>query len=295
MKIHHISMLCSDAQQNYDFYTKIIGLRLVKNTVNQENPTIQHLFYGDYTATPGSVLTFFAVPFLGTRTDGNHYINGATLAIPSGTIDWWENWLTSRNVLVTKADNRLTFEDSDHFKLTLFETENHLSNEQKNAGSPIPADKQIINILGTEWHVPDLEESVAFFSNWLGLSTNDQNQVELEDGQFIELFEQPDPNERTRFGKGSTDHLALQSPDEDHLLLDWEKAKDLGYDLEMFRDRFWFKSIYVKDPGDNRLELATMGPGFTRDEPLDQLGKTVSLPPWLEPKRAEIEAKIVTF
>lgn len=295
MQIHHISMLAADAQKNFDFYTKVLGLRLVKNTVNQENFSLQHLFYGDYTASPGSVLTFFVVPFLGKRTDGNHHIDGAYLGIPKGSLDWWASWLTDHDVAVQRTDQQLSFTDSDQFNLVMQETEQTLSEAQINPDSPVPAKNQIVHILGNTWVVPDLPATEAFYHDWLGLTADANHRISLATDQFIQLRQTDQPTTRTRFGRGSTDHLALSAENEDQLLDYWELAKTQGYHLEMYRDRFWFKSIYVKDPGDNRLELATMGPGFTRDEPLDQLGKKISLPPWIEPKRAEIEAKIPTF
>lgn len=288
MKIHHISNLGANADVNHHFYTTILGLRLVKNTVNQENFRIRHLFYGDYEGTPGTVITFFIVPFLGHRTDGNHYIGGMTLAIPTGSINWWQQWLTDQQVPVTLKDNQLILMDPDQMTIVLTQTDNVLPSNRQVPANQVPGKYQITGILGTNWAGPTPAASNAFFQQFLNLQTNDQNKVMLSDNQFIQLI-QSDNNIRSRFGRGSIDHLALQVANDTELFDFWQQAVNQGWQVEMYRDRTWFKSIYLRDPSDNRLELATVAPGFMVDEPLATMGEKLTLPQWLEPKRTEIE------
>lgn len=288
MKIHHISNLAANATVNQHFYTDILGLRLVKNTVNQENFKIRHLFYGDYEGTPGTVITFFVVPYLGHRTDGNHYIGGMTLAIPAGSIGWWQQWLTNQQVPVVLQNNQLVFTDPDEMTIVLTQTDDVLPPKRQVPDNNIPGEYQLTGILGTNWAGPNIDPTKDFFQQFIDTSTDNQSKVTLSDGQFIQLI-QSDKNVRSRFGRGSIDHLALQVTNETELFDFWQQAVDQGWQVEMYRDRTWFKSIYLRDPSDNRLELATTSPGFTIDEPLASLGEKLTLPQWLEPKRSEIE------
>ncbi|KRM61622.1 bleomycin resistance protein [Paucilactobacillus vaccinostercus DSM 20634] len=291
MQIHHISVLASNFTSNHAFYTHTLGLRLVKDTVNQENPAIEHLFYGDYLGSPGTVITFFIIPYLGHRTDGNHSISDLILQIPRHTSDWWAQWLTAQHVAVTHTADQLTFDDLDEFHIILREGDAQLTTAQINPASPVPAQNQIVKILGTHWLGPDPAASARFFDQFIAAPTDATGQVQLADHNFIGLKKAP-TQQRTRFGRGSVDHLALQVADDQQLFAYWQKAVQQGWQLELFRNRHWFKSIYLRDPSDNRLELATPAPGFTVDEPLDQLGTHLVLPPWLADQRAEIEQRL---
>lgn len=292
MKIHHISNLAANATTNHRFYTTILGLRLIKNTVSQENYRIRHLFYGDYEGTPGTVITFFVVPLLGHRTDGNHYIGGMTLSIPTGSIDWWHDWLTSHDIPVSITNGQLSFTDPDQMPIILSPTDATLPANRQVPHNQVPGKYQITGILGTNWAGPATAPTSNFFQRFINAPTDQQNRVTLANGQFIQLKQSPANAGRTRFGRGSIDHLALQVSDDTELFDFWQLAVSQGWQVEMYRDRTWFKSIYLRDPSDNRLELATLAPGFSVDEPLANLGEQLTLPQWLEPKRAEIEAAL---
>lgn len=292
MKIHHISNLAANATVNQHFYTTILGLRLVKNTVNQENFRIRHLFYGDYAGTPGTVITFFIVPMLGRRTDGNHYIGSMTLAIPTDSLNWWTHWLTTQQITVTHTNGTLRFTDPDNITITLIETATVLPRDRQVPNNQVPGQFQITGILGTTWAGPSINATSNFFTQFIDASTDLHQKVQLTDQQFIQLVQTSVDDTRTRFGRGSIDHLALQVTTDDELFDFWRRAVSQGWQVETYRDRTWFKSIYLRDPSDNRLELATTSPGFTIDEPLATLGEKLTLPPWLEPKRAEIKAQL---
>lgn len=289
MKTHHISLLTKDANQNVHFYTKVLGMRLIKNTVNQENIKIRHLFYGDYLGTPGTVVTFFVLPLLGRRTDGKHFFNSIKLAIPTGSLAFWQHRLDRLGYQTTEIDNGLKLLDPDGVELKLILTSERLTDMRIVPDSEVPAEDQITRLLGTALHVPDPRATAAFFYEWLGLSV-ESNAVKLEDGQTIDLLKSQRPDDRTRFGRGSIDHFALAAPTLAKLNDYWERAQQLHLNTEEYADRGWFKSIYVRDPGDNRIEIATISPGFSLDEPLLTLGHGLGLPPQFEPQRQEILA-----
>lgn len=287
MQTHHISLLTKDAKQNIHFYTQVLGLRLVKNTVNQENIHIRHLFYGDYLGTPGSVITFFVLPLLGRRTDGNHFINGFSLAIPTGSKAFWQARLADNGIESRDTATGLAFEDPEQIPVNMIETDAQLTEWQIVPNNGIDAQYQITRFLGTELHVPDVSASQAFFEQLLGLTVTD-NQVELDGAQAIKLVQTDDFEQVTRFGRGSIDHVALRVENEAELLSLYDRAKEQGWDIEMYRDRGWFKSLYIREPGDNRIELATPTPGFSLDEPILTMGNSLGLTPKFESHRQEI-------
>jgi len=287
VQTHHISLLTKNAKQNIHFYTHVLGLRLVKNSVNQENIHIRHLFYGDYLGTPGSVITFFVLPLLGHRTDGNHFINGIRLAIPTGSKVFWQNRLSNAGVTVTETDGNLTFDDPDQIPVTMVETDHQLTEWQIVPNNGIDPKYQISRFIGTELHVPDVSASQAFFEKLLHLTVTN-NVVELEGAEQIKLVQTTDFSQITRFGRGSIDHVALRVADEAELLRYYHLAEEQGWDIEMYRDRGWFKSLYIREPGDNRIELATPTPGFSLDEPILTLGNSLGLPPKFESLRPTI-------
>lgn len=289
MQTHHISLLTKNAKQNIHFYTYVLGLRLVKNSVNQENIHIRHLFYGDYLGTPGSVITFFVLPLLGHRTDGNHFINGIRLAIPTGSKAYWKERLSNTGITVTETSEGLAFDDPDQIPITMIETDHQLTEWQIVPHNGIEPRYQISRFLGTELHVPDVSASQAFFEQLMHLTVTD-NVVELEGAEQIKLVPTTDFSQVTRFGRGSIDHVALRVADEAELLRYYRLAEEQGWDVEMYRDRGWFKSLYIREPGDNRIELATPTPGFSLDEAILKLGNSLGLPPKFESLRPTIMA-----
>ncbi len=287
MKTHHISLLTRDAEKNVHFYTKILGMRLVKNTVNQENIRIRHLFYGDYLGTPGTVVTFFVVPMLGPRTDAKRFFNTIRLSVPNGSLDYWKDRLHGFGIQTDDIEEGISFKDSlDDVTIKFVETHNVLSDWHVVKNTDVPAKYQITRLMGSELHIPDPTATANFFHDWMGLQVID-NVVQLEDGQAIELFKSPN-NDRTRFGRGSIDHFAFAVPDLKTLDNYYHKALDMKLNFEEYIDRGWFKSLYVRDPGNNRVELATTEPGFSLEEPILTMGSQLSLTPKFENKRQEI-------
>ncbi|GEK28150.1 VOC family protein [Furfurilactobacillus siliginis] len=284
---HHISLLTGNATKNAQFYIQVLGLRLVKNSVNQENVHIRHLYYGNNLGEPGSVVTFFVLGLLGQRQDKNHGLIGIKLGIPTGTTDFWADRLRSFGYTPVRVDNGLTVNDPDDTPLRFTETAKRLVGNQV-VNNDIPADYQLTGLLGTTVVDVDREASIAFYHDWLGLDLTDHKITLPAENAQLRFADAPDPKHRSRMGRGSVDHIALQVPDRDTLLAYYKKAQALGLDIEMYRDRGWFQSIYVRDAADNRIELATITPGFNLEEPAETMGNQLSLPPHFADQTAAV-------
>lgn len=275
---HHISLLTGNATTNAQFYIQVLGLRLVKNSVNQENVHIRHLYYGNNLGDPGSVVTFFVLGLLGQRQDKNHGLIGIELGIPTGTTTYWADRLRTFGYEPVLVDNGLTVNDPDDTPLRFTETAKHLVGNQV-VNNDIPADHQLTGLLGTTVADVARQASITFYHDWLGLDLTDNAITLPAENAQLRFTDAPDPDHRSRMGRGSVDHIALQVPDQDTLLSYYKKAQALGLDIEMYRDRGWFQSIYVRDAADNRIELATITPGFNLEEPAATMGSQLSLPP----------------
>ncbi|MCD2256671.1 VOC family protein [Agrilactobacillus fermenti] len=286
-KLHHVSLLTKDAKKNIAFYTQVLGFRFVKNTVNQENIHMRHLFYGDYLGTPGTVTTFFEVPNIGHRYDGKSYLNGIHYAIPEASLSFWYDRLNHYHIMTTQVDDNLQFNDPDGVTITLHPSFKALAPQQY-VSNNIPGNYQIVGLLGTELHVPEIAPTLDFFERFLNLHFED-DQLLLDDGNFLKIMFS-NSTDKHRFGRGSMDHVALTVTDIKSLQAMIQKAQDQGWSIEEVRDRGWFTSLYIREPNHNRIEFATMTPGFTLDEPLATLGESLGLPPKFESKRSEIEA-----
>ena len=263
-RLHHVSLLTGDAPATIQFYTKVLGLRLVKNTVNQENVHVRHLFFGDYQGTPGSVVTFFAIDRLGHRYDGQNQLGGIDLAIPTGSLAFWEQRLRMAGCVVTATLTSLTLVDPADTPVRLLVTDQTLPT-QLVVPNDVPGENQITGLINVDLPVADHEAEKTFFQTMLGV-TPENNQFKLEAGNTLTL--KPSLTDSIkRFGRGS---------------------------MEEFADRGWFKSLYVRDPADNRIEFATKEPGFALDEPLAHLGEGLGLPPKFEAQRQAIETYFKT-
>lgn len=273
--LHHVSLLTASADQTNQFYRQQLGLRLVKNTVNQENVHMRHLFYGDQLGRPGSVITFFAIDHLGPRYDQGSFLSDIDLAIPAGSAAFWQARLGG-----------LTVKDPNDVTIRLHEQPGRLPEEAVVTASDVPAEFQLLGLLATRLVVPDPQATLTFFNQLLGLPV-DQTRVPLANGGYLSV-DSSQATGKHRFGRGSMDHLAVDAPSVEWLQALMVKAKDLGYVVEEYADRGWFQSVYIKEPGGNRIEFATNAPGFTLDEPLERLGQGLGLPPRFEPQREEI-------
>lgn len=287
---HHISLLTKDRQENVRFYTEILGLRFVKNTVNQENHRMLHYYYGDYQGSPGSVVTFFIVPHLGHRYENQNFIATIGLKLPQNSLAYWQERLAHYQVDYTISGRQLHFFDADQVAVVLTETDLPPLAPEQQVKNEIPADKQILGLNSSQIHVNEPQATSEFFEQFLGWSTIDRR-IQLNDTDFLEILP-TDSDEPTHMGRGSVDHIAFAVADVAELDELYRRAEKQGWQIEKMVSRGYFKSLYIREPGGNRMEFATLTPGFTIDESLESLGTSFVLPPFLADQRAEIEANL---
>ncbi|MGG2055362.1 ring-cleaving dioxygenase [Lysinibacillus pakistanensis] len=300
---HHISMLTKNGKRNNDFFTKILGLRRVKKTVNQDSPSMYHLFYGDLTGAAGTELTFFEMPVAGRTVRGTNAITRIGLLVPSyASLQYWKERFQQEEVkhsdITTYAGrDALFFEDHEGLRMVLL---NHHSHEvpahwQSWDGNEIPENHRILGMGTVEITVRYLQRTVNLLKNLFGYTVVTENEKEavlqsIAGEVFGEIVvkELEGPSEKP--GRGSIHHLALRVATVEDLQ-EWDaKIKEQGFDSTGVVDRYYFQSLYFRDRNGILFEMATDGPGFTVDSAVEDLGKELDLPPFLEEKRAEIEA-----
>jgi glyoxalase family protein len=303
--IHHLTAVTAQASRNHDFYTRVLGMRLVKKTVNQDDTSAYHLFYADGEATPGSDLTFFDWP-VGPERRGTHSITRTGLRVAGETsLQWWTNRLTTEGVVhddIVVRDGRLTldFEDFEGQRLNLID-DGGTGKAHAWARSPVPAEHQIRGLGPITISVPDREGTDLVLTRVLGMRVvrdyatpgNEGTRTYVYEmgpgGAAAELHVAVEPNlPVAQPGAGSVHHVAFRIPDADYQA--WADRLDVvRLPSSGPVDRFYFRSLYFREPGGILFEIATDGPGFATDEPLETLGESLSLPPFLEGKRRQIE------
>ena len=284
--IHHISGFTKSAKESIYFYTEILGLRLVKNTVNQENTKMRHLFFGDYQGTPGTLLTFFEISKLGQRRDFNNYFSTNYLAIPKGSLQFWKERLLQFNVESHQDDEGLEFTVFDDFKLKLIETDEQIQSEKATQHSTVPAHYQIIRIAGTSLVVENPTLTNQFLHTYLGIKSTET--LPLNNRTSFTIVKKSSELAKSRIGRGSIDHIAYSAATAADLEELYQTALANQFKIEEYVDRGYFKSLYVKEPNGLRIEIATELPGFLIDEDLATLGENLALPAFLETKRTTI-------
>jgi glyoxalase family protein len=304
--IHHLTAISADAPGNRRFYESVLGMRLVKKTVNQDDVSAYHLFYADGLASPGSDITFFDWPAAPERR-GTHSIARTALRIAGeGTLDWWRSYLDEHRVKrdeITERDGRptLDFEDPEGQRLSLVDDGGEGAAHPW-AKSPVPAERQIRGLGPITLSVPDLAptdavltavmnmRAVRTYPHWENPSDTVHVYAMGEGGPAAELHVAVQPSlPAARQGAGGVHHVAFRTPDAEYG--DWaERLKSMRIPNSGRIDRFYFRSLYFREPNGILFEIASDGPGFAADEPLDALGEKLALPPFLEPRRKEIEA-----
>lgn len=300
--IHHVTCIAGDPQENLDFYVGVLGLRLVKRSVNQDVPNTYHLFYADGVGTPGTDLTFFPWPDMPPARPGIGLAMEVSFAVPLGSLDWWRGWLTRHGVAIDEAEPRfgestVTFQDPHGLPLALVETSRNRPFTSWDRG-PVPAAHQLRGMDAVRLWERDRAGTATFLVEILGFQRIGEEagweRFSLEAGAagtMVELREVPDMA-RGAWGTGGVHHVAWRVADQVTELAVRERVEAAGRNPTSPIDRFWFTSVYFLEPGGVLFELATDGPGFARDEDASHLGETLILPPWLEPNRAEIEAAL---
>ncbi|MDN5371321.1 MAG: glyoxalase family protein [Carnobacterium sp.] len=296
--LHHISAFTKSAKTNHYFYTVVLGLRFVKSTVNQENTSIRHLFYGDYQGNPGTLLTFFELKRAGRSYNETNYFSTVTLKIPKGTLSYWKTRLAHFSIEnhVDLENQRLFFKDPDQMELSLIEVDDIILTENATKHSDISQSNQIIGIFEAELTVKRPDETLSFLKTFLGLTpTNQHSQLKDTQQSALTFVGSNKKSSLSRMGRGSIDHIAYTVSSAKELEELYQKAVHHHIVIEQYIERGYFKSLYVKEPNGLRIEIATETPGFTLDEPLEALGNKLALPIFLENKRAVIEAQLEDF
>ncbi|MCT6923119.1 ring-cleaving dioxygenase [Metasolibacillus sp.] len=300
---HHISMLSKNAKQNNHFYRHILGLRRVKLTVNQDDPSMYHLFYGDTTGSPGTELSFFEMPFIRRTHRGTNAITQIGLLVPTEeSLVYWQNRLQSFHVKhgeITTYANRpaLHFEDEEGLRMVLLVANGERIDHWQTWGkSPVPAKHQILGMGTVEItvkHLNKLANTLQMFNyKEISRTANEAIFQSVEGQVFGEIVvkELDGPSEKP--GLGSIHHLAIRVRNDEELAYWDEQVKARGFQTSGIVDRYYFKSLYFRESNGILFEIATDGPGFTIDGDIATLGEHLDLPPFLEQRRAEIEAHL---
>jgi len=304
--IHHLTAITANAAGNYAFYTQALGMRLVKKTVNQDDVSAYHLFYADGLATPGSDITFFDWPATPERRGTHSIVRTAFRVGSESSLHWWAKRfeiLNVRHSAVTKRDGRetLDFEDPEGQRLCLI---NDGGNGEAHPWelSPVPAEHQIHGLGPITISVPAIERTDRILTAVLNMrqsrkyaSSGTAASVHVYEmgagGASAELHVAVEPKlAPARQGAGGVHHVAFRVPAFEEYESWNSRLSALGIPSSGPVERYYFRSLYFREPNGILFELATDGPGFTADEPLESLGETLSLPPFLEPRRREIEA-----
>ncbi|MBK5109908.1 MAG: VOC family protein [Thermoleophilia bacterium] len=286
--IHHISAITGNAPANVEFYVGVLGLRLVKKTVNQDDPTVYHLFYGDERGRPGSELTFFEYPGAGSGRAGAGMVHRIVWRVASAeAIGFWKNRLTERGIATETVGGRLRFLDPEGLAHEL--AISAVDDEPLAGGAPdVPREMALQGFDGVRAYSRDPARSEALL-NALGFSGGEDGAWEVRGDERGSLFTyDPAPEERPRQGAGSVHHIAFNTGSEDQD--EWRRRLiEAGAWPTPVIDRFYFRSVYFREPSGVLFELASGGPGFTADEEAEHLGERLSLPPDFEPLRETIE------
>lgn len=298
--LHHVTAIASDPQRNLGFYVGTLGLRLVKRTVNFDDPGTYHFYYGDRTGRPGSLLTFFPWPGAAPGRVGVGQVIVTAFRIPRGTIDFWVDRLGRAGVEAVTARERfgersLRFMDPDGLGLELVESD--IGDTQAWDG-PVPAPMQIRSLHGCILHLQSIEDSITVLTTVLGMRPIGEEGVATRLGPaapggagVIDLIRDISGASGS-LGAGSVHHIAWRAKDRRHQLELREGVARSGLRPTPVIDRQYFESVYFREPGGVLLEVATDGPGFLTDEPDSALGQSLRLPPQYESNRKAITAAL---
>jgi glyoxalase family protein len=287
--IHHITAITAEAQRNVDFYAGLLGLRLVKKSVNQDDTSVYHLFYADETGDPGSDITFFEYPGLPRGRAGAGMVHRILWRVAGeDALDFWQRRLTEHGTDVTRTADSLRFKDFEGLEHELLVV--RTGDDPLIANHPeIPAGLALQGFHAARAYAADPKQSSALLEQTLNFDRLEDGTYEVRGhhrgGYYIY---DPPPAERGLQGAGTVHHIAYASPPEDHEA--WhQRLLAAGARATPIIDRHYFRSIYFREPSGVLFEIATIGPGFTVDEPLDHLGEKLSLTPQFEHLRDQIE------
>ena len=296
--IHHVTAIAGDPQANVEFYAGVLGLRLVKVTVNYDDPHTYHLYYGDDMGHPGTILTFFPWPGAPRGRTGTGQVTVTAFAIPDGSLGFWMNRLKAHKLEYVGPSHRfdeevITLQDPDGLHLELVTSKGGPDTPPRPDGT-IPGKYAIQRFQGVTVAVEGYERTAGLLTATMGLrevgaaGNRLRYAVGEESGQsFVDLLCLPS-GPRGQVAVGTVHHIAWRTPDDETQRAWRTKIAQLGYNVTPIIDRTYFHSIYFREPGGVLFEIATDPPGFTVDEPPSQLGRRLVLPSWLESTRAEL-------
>ncbi len=298
--IHHITAISGDAQRNAEFYVKKLGMRLVKKSVNQDDPGTYHLFYGNANGSPGSGLSFFPWQMAIQGKPGLGEAVKVALAVPSGSMDYWVEHFGEEGIDFDGPYDRfgqqaIGFKDPDLMGLELVFDEQVNSLPAWEKGS-VPAEYGIRGFRGTTLLLSEHESIAKVLTSLFGFqeTAREENRwhytTDAPIGGSV-IIEEGVPKPSSN-GRGIIHHVAFRASDDDELKELREKVIDMGLHPSDVIDRHWFHSVYFRSPGGVLFEIATDGPGYDVDEDPDKLGQKLILPPWLESKRERIEKRL---
>jgi glyoxalase family protein len=296
--IHHVTAIASDPQRNVDFYVGLLGLRVVKKTVNFDDPGTYHLYYGDGAGSPGSIMTFFPWGGAPRGRIGAGQLTITSFSVPAASLGYWTERFVEAGVRFEKPEDRfgetaLRFSDPDGLRLELVAAREE--GREGWAGGPVPAEHAVRGFHYVTLAVEDPSRTAKVMTDSLGFRQTGEaegrrryeageggpgNTVDIADGTGFP---------RGTMGVGTVHHVAFRVPDEETQLELRERAGALGYNVTPVLDRNYFRSIYFREPGGVLFEVATDPPGFAVDEEPEHLGENLKLPPWLEPRHEELE------
>ena len=278
--LHHVTAITGHAQKNHDFYTDTLGLRMVKLTVNFDDPASYHLYYGDAVGSPGTIMTFFASESSFPGRIGAGQATVTSFAVPTGSLGYWKGRLENAGFPVKQLEvwgrPRLEFLDPDGLRLAMVEEGD--------------GDTAIRGFAGVTLAQSNPAASHSLLTQTMGFRLEEESaerKLYRSETSWLELLS--DKGAPGRMGAGTVHHIAWRTPDDANQALWLETLENQGYRVSPIMDRNYFHSIYFREPGGVLFEIATDPPGFTVDQPLEELGKKLVLPAWLEPHREKIQ------
>lgn len=297
--LHHLTAVAGNPQANIDFYQSVLGQRLVKRTVNFDDPGTYHFYFGDESGSPGTILTFFPWAHVKRGVTGNGESAAVAYSIPPASVGYWRQRLAAHGLIVGQPQERfgaevIPFQDRDGMPLELIADDRRLAVHHW-ADGPVPAEHALRGFHSTTLWLDQMDGAETVLTDHMGYRVvgreGARTRLAAQDGEpgsFIDLLHRPG-QPRGRFGAGSVHHVAFRAADDAEQLEYLAALAAAGYGVTSVQDRQYFHSIYYRIPGGVLFEIATDPPGFTFDETLADLGSGLKLPPWLEPRRREIE------
>jgi glyoxalase family protein len=308
--IHHVTAITGNPQRNMKFYVDNLGLRLVKLTVNQDDPTSYHLYYGDELGRPGTILTFFNWPNIPEGHRGTSEVAATSFLIPEDSISYWTNRFKNKQIQFRGPDNRfeneqvISFNDPDGLELELVAHKSSMERETKVwKEGPIPVEHAIRGFYSVTLSERGYEYTASVLTDELGFvpthkdgsrfryeipSRASAGKEDIDGASIVDVMCLP-YTQQANIGIGSVHHVAYRTPSDEQQQALRQSIVKAGLNATPVIDRFYFHSVYFQEPGGILFEIATNPPGFTIDEKAEELGSHLVLPPWLEPDRKSLE------